>query len=75
MRITLPVESFFHTESECATLASTIPLSMYSCIPNVIAYDSSSENRIENRIGFELMREDEFCFRGTRNLLYAIALA
>lgn len=43
MRITLPVEPFFKTESECATLAyirshASIPLS------NVIAYDSSSEN-------------------------------
>lgn len=50
MRITLPVEPFFKTESECATIAyirkyTSIP------IPKVIAYDSSSENPL----GFEWM--------------------
>ena len=48
MRVTLPVEPFFKTESESATLGyiraySSVP------VPKVIAYDSSSENPI----GFE----------------------
>ena len=43
MRVTLPVEPFFKTESECATLAY---IRMHTSIPvtNVIAYDSTSEN-------------------------------
>lgn len=50
MRVTLPVEPFFKTESECATLAyirmhTSIP------IPKVIAYSSTSENEL----GFEWM--------------------
>lgn len=48
MRVTLPVEPFFKTESERATLAyirkyTSVP------VPRVIAYDSSSENSL----GFE----------------------
>lgn len=48
MRVTLPVDPFFKTESESATLAyirtyTSVP------VPNVIAYDSSAENSL----GFE----------------------
>ena len=48
MRVTLPVEPFYKTESERATLAyirkyTSVP------VPSVIAYDSSSENSL----GFE----------------------
>ena len=50
MRVALPVEPFYKTESEAATLAyvskyTTLP------VPEVIAYDSSSENDL----GFEWM--------------------
>ena len=50
MRVTLPVEPFFKTESEIATLAY---IRTYTSIPvsNVIAYDSNSDNPL----GFELM--------------------
>ena len=49
MRITLPVEPLFKTESECATLAY---ICSHTSIPvyNVIADDSS-----ENPLGFEWM--------------------
>ena len=50
LRVALPVEPFYKTESEAATLAyvrkyTTLP------VPEVIAYDSSSENEL----GFEWM--------------------
>lgn len=50
MRVALPVEPFFKTESECATLAyvrmhTSVP------VPNVIAYSSTSDNEL----GFEWM--------------------
>lgn len=50
MRVTLPVDPFFKTESEVATLAY---VRMHTAIPvpNVIAYDSSSNNPL----GFEWM--------------------
>ena len=50
MRVALPVEPFFKTESEAATLRY---LRKFTSVPvaNVIAYDSSSENPL----GFEWM--------------------
>ena len=50
MRITLPVEPFFKTESESATLAY-IRMHTSISVPNVVAYDSNQENPL----GFEWM--------------------
>ena len=50
MRITLPVEPFYKTESESATLAYIRKHTSIS-VPNVVAYDSNHENPL----GFEWM--------------------